>query len=80
MLTKVQKWGNSLALRIPKAFAVDAQLENDSLVEISIVKGKIVITPIPAPSWTLDDLLAGITKDNLHNEIDTGTSLGNEAW
>jgi len=55
-------------------------LENDSLVEISIVKGKIVITPIPAPSWTLDELLAGITKDNLHDEIDTGTALGNEAW
>ena len=80
MLTKVQKWGNSLALRIPKAFAVDAQLENDSLVEISIVKGKIVITPIQAPSWTLDELLSGVTKENLHKEIDTGTALGNEAW
>ncbi|MBL8077304.1 MAG: AbrB/MazE/SpoVT family DNA-binding domain-containing protein [Anaerolineales bacterium] len=80
MLTKVQKWGNSLALRIPKAFAVDAQLENDSFVEISIVKGKIIITPIPAPIWTLDELLAGITKDNLHNEVDTGFAAGNEFW
>lgn len=80
MLTKVQKWGNSLALRIPKAFAVDAQLENDSLVEISIVKGKIVITPVPAPSWTLDELLSGITRENLHQEVDTGTALGNEVW
>ncbi|MCL5611059.1 MAG: AbrB/MazE/SpoVT family DNA-binding domain-containing protein [Chloroflexi bacterium] len=80
MLTKVQKWGNSLALRIPKAFALDAQLENDSCVEISIVKGKIIITPVPAPSWTLDELLADITKDNLHGEIDTGFSAGNEVW
>jgi len=80
MLTKVQKWGNSLALRIPKAFAVDAQLENDSLVEISIVKGKIVITPIPAPNWTLDELLEGVTKDNLHKEVDTETALGKEVW
>jgi antitoxin MazE len=80
MLTKVQKWGNSLALRIPKAFAVDAQLENDALVEISIVEGKIVITPVPAPSWTLDELLSGVTKENLHKEVDTGTTLGNEAW
>ncbi len=80
MLTKVQKWGNSLALRIPKAFAVDAQLENDSLVEISIVKGKIIVTPVPAPSWTLDELLAGITKDNLHNEVDPGFAVGNEVW
>ena len=80
MLTKVQKWGNSLALRIPKAFAVDAQLENDSFVEIRIVKGKIIVTPVPAPDWTLDELLAGITKNNLHNEVDTGSAVGNEVW
>jgi antitoxin MazE len=80
MLTKVQKWGNSLALRIPKAFAVDAKLENDSVVEISIVKGKIIITPVSAPGWTLDELLAGITKDNLHSEVDTGYAVGIEIW
>jgi antitoxin MazE len=80
MLTKVQKWGNSLALRIPKAFALNAQLENDSFVEISIVKGKIIITPVPAPSWTLEELLAGVNKNNLHHEIDTGSAVGNEAW
>lgn len=80
MLTKVQKWGNSLALRIPKPFALDAQLENDSLVEISFVKGQIIVTPLPAPGWTLDELLAGITEDNLHSEIDTGFAVGNEVW
>ncbi|MCA9945550.1 MAG: AbrB/MazE/SpoVT family DNA-binding domain-containing protein, partial [Anaerolineales bacterium] len=52
MLTKVQKWGNSLALRIPKAFALDAQLENDSPVEISFVDGQIVIKPVSTPIWT----------------------------
>jgi len=80
MLTKVQKWGNSLALRIPKAFAIDAQLENDSFVEITIVDGQIIITPVVAPSWTLEELLAGINKNNIHHEIDTGFSIGNEAW
>ncbi len=80
MLTKVQKWGNSLALRIPKAFAVDAQLVNDSFVEISIVEGQIIITPVVAPSWTLDELLAGINKNNLHHEVDTGFTIGNEVW
>ena len=80
MLTKVQKWGNSLALRIPKAFALDAQLENDSFVEITIVEGQIIITPIVAPSWTLEELLAGINKNNLHNEVDTGFAIGNEVW
>ena len=80
MLTKVQKWGNSLALRIPKAFARDAQIENDSLVEISLVEGQIIVTPVQAPTWTLKELLAGINKKNLHREIDSGSAMGNEAW
>ena len=80
MLTKVQKWGNSLALRIPKAFAQDAQLENDSVVEIRLVEGQIIVTPVRAPGWTLDELLAGINKKNIHREIDTGSVVGNEAW
>ena len=80
MLTKVQKWGNSLALRIPKAFALDAQLENESFVEITIVEGQIIITPVAAPSWTLEELLAGINKNNIHHEVDTGFATGNEAW
>ncbi|HEY3313154.1 MAG TPA: AbrB/MazE/SpoVT family DNA-binding domain-containing protein [Anaerolineales bacterium] len=80
MLTKVQKWGNSLALRIPKAFAHDAHLGNDSLVEISIVDGQIIISPVEAPTWKLDELLAGIDKQNVHHEIDSGPAVGNEAW
>ena len=80
MLTKVQKWGNSLALRIPKAFARDAQLENESLVVITLVEGQIIITPVEAPTWTLDELLAGINKQNIHHEVDTGPAVGNEVW
>jgi antitoxin MazE len=80
MLTKVQKWGNSLALRIPKTFALDAQLENNSVVEISIVDGQIVIKPISTPAWTLEQLLAGVNSDNLHREIDSGDAIGNEVW
>jgi antitoxin MazE len=80
MLTKVKKWGNSLALRIPKAFALDAQLNNDSFVDISIVAGQIIIKPVVAPSWTLEELLAGINKNNLHHEVDTGLAVGKEIW
>jgi antitoxin MazE len=80
MRTKVQRWGNSLALRIPKAFALDAQLENDSFVEISLVDGQIIITPVVTPIWTLEELLAGINKNNIHDEIDTGFAVGNEVW
>jgi antitoxin MazE len=80
MLTKVQKWGNSLALRIPKAFARDAQLENNSVVEITIVEGQIIITPVEAPRWSLNELLSGINKNNIHHEVDTGAASGNETW
>ena len=80
MLTKVQRWGNSLALRIPKVFALDAQLENDSLVEISLVDGQIIVKPVSAPTWSLEELLAGVNKNNIHHEVDTGFAVGNEVW
>lgn len=79
MLTKVQKWGNSLALRIPKSFAADAQIENDSLVEVSLVDGQIVVKRV-MPKWTLAELLAGITAENMHPVMDLGEPAGNEAW
>jgi antitoxin MazE len=44
------------------------------------VEGQIIITPVAAPSWTLEELLAGIHKNNLHNEMDTGSAVGNEVW
>jgi antitoxin MazE len=80
MHTKVQKWGNSLALRIPKAFAVDARLENDSLVEISISEGQIIVKPVLTPEWTLEELLAGVNNENIHGEAETGQATGNEIW
>jgi len=80
MRVKVQKWGNSLALRIPKAFALDAQIENNSEVELSLVDGQIVIKPIPKQEWTLERLLAGITSENTHGEVDSGDAVGNEVW
>ena len=80
MLTKVQKWGNSLALRIPKAFALEAQLENDSVVEVSLVDGQIVIKPVSTPTWKLEQLLADVNSGNLHHETETGAAVGNEVW
>jgi antitoxin MazE len=79
MLTKVQKWGNSLALRIPKAFAIKAHLENETVVEVSLVQGQIVVKPMVAPEWTLEKLLAGINQHNLHQEINSGDAVGNES-
>jgi antitoxin MazE len=80
MKTRVQKWGNSLALRIPKSFATEVGLQTDSSVEVSLVKGKLVIAPIVKPKLTLRALLAQVTDNNLHHEVDTGSAVGSEAW
>lgn len=80
MHTKVQKWGNSLAVRIPKAFALSVGLVSDSLVDVTLVEGKVVVTPLPPAPLTLDRLLAGVTEDNRHAEYATGPVLGQEVW
>ena len=80
MRTVVQKWGNSLALRIPKSFAIEVGLQRETSVEISMAKGKLVITPIAKPKLSLKKLLAKVTKENIHHEIDTGPAMGDETW
>jgi len=80
MQTKIKKWGNSLALRIPKTFALSAKLKQDELVDLSIDKEKIVITLIGDKEYSLGELLKGISESNLHGEIDTGAPVGKEIW
>ena len=79
METRVQKWGNSLVLRIPKPFASQIGLEPNSLVELSFHDTKLVIVPMKPPGLKLDDLLAQVTEHNLHDEVDTGPAVGGEA-
>ncbi len=80
MITKVQKWGNSLALRIPKSFASEVGLQTESSVDVSLDVGRLVISPVSKPKPTLKQLLAKVTKENLHHEVETGAPAGNEAW
>jgi len=70
MQTRIKKWGNSLALRIPKLFAIDANLKINKVVDISIDKGSIIITPIDEKEYSLKKLLEGVTENNLHKEFD----------
>jgi len=77
---RIQKWGNSLALRIPKSFASEAGLQRETSIELSLSEGKLIITPLAKPKFTLKQLLAEVTKENLHQETDTGPAAGNEAW
>lgn len=80
MQSKVQRWGNSLAVRIPKAFALDIGLEEDAAVDLSVREGDLVISPVEPRPLTLEDLLARITDENLHQEVETGPAVGNEVW
>lgn len=80
MKTRIQKWGNSLALRIPKSFADEVGLQRETPVEVSLADGKLVIAPVPGPKPSLRQLLAKVTEENLHHEVDTGPAVGNETW
>ena len=80
MRTKIKKWGNSLALRIPKSFALNANLRQDELVDLSIDKEKIIITPVGEKEYSLDELLEGVSEGNFHGEFDTGVPVGKEIW
>jgi antitoxin MazE len=79
MKARIQKWGNSLALRIPKTFAIEAGLQEHSPVELSLSDGKVVVNPVECESLTLDELLRKINRDNLHGEWDTGPAVGRDA-
>ena len=78
--SKVQKWGNSLALRIPKAFALEVGLYEDAPVEVSVRQGHLIVAPVKAPTYALADLVSGISRRNAHAEVDLGPSQGREAW
>ncbi len=80
MKARVHKWGNSLALRIPKSFADEVGFQRETPVEVSLADGKLVVTPIVKRELTLKQLLAKVTPENLHHEIDMGCAAGNEIW
>jgi len=80
MKIQVQKWGNSLALRIPKSFALEAKVKDGSAVDISLKKGKIVLTPLNEKKYTLEGLLSKVNDQNIHKETCTGKPVGREVW
>ena len=79
MIANVAKWGNSLALRIPTAFAREIYVSEGVSVEMSVSNGALVVRPVEESHvYDLELLLSGITGDNLHGETSTGRSVGNE--
>jgi antitoxin MazE len=79
MTTTVQKWGNSLALRIPSSLAKDIHLHQGSVVDVAVVEGRMVLKPKGERKVSLAQMLKGITKTNRHSEQDWGGTFGQEA-
>ncbi|MCH8125355.1 AbrB/MazE/SpoVT family DNA-binding domain-containing protein [candidate division KSB1 bacterium] len=80
MQIQVQKWGNSLAIRIPKSFAKETNIDKGSVVDLSISDGKLIVTPLSQEKYSLAQLLDEITNENIHEEIDSGDAVGKEIW
>jgi antitoxin MazE len=77
--TRISKWGNSLAVRIPKTIAIAEGLLDGVEVEVTSSEGSIILTPV-LPQFALRDLVEGITPENRHDETDWGTPGGAEVW
>ncbi len=80
MKIRVRRWGNSLAVRIPKSFAEEVGLKDNSPVDLRLSHGRLVVEPSSQRPPSLDDLLIKVRKSNIHAEIDTSPAQGREAW
>ena len=80
MLTKISKWGNSLAIRIPKSIAGDANLKLNRPVDLIVKDGVIVLKPVEIARVSLKSLVEQVREDQLHGEIETGSPAGREIW
>ena len=80
MRTRVQRWGNSLAVRIPKAFAASLGIEDNTTVELAMEEGGLVVRPAHSDVYELGGLLDKVSEANLHGETDWGEATGREEW
>jgi antitoxin MazE len=80
MQTRIQKWGNSLGLRIPRSFARQAGVEAGSEVDLSVEGSDLIVRSKHGRRYRLEDLLNRVTARNVNREIDSGGRTGREAW
>ncbi|MDC1205383.1 AbrB/MazE/SpoVT family DNA-binding domain-containing protein [Candidatus Pacebacteria bacterium] len=79
MKTKIQKWGNSLGVRLPKNIAEQKSLKEGLRVSVVLKNNQIVIEPVE-DEITLESMLSDVSTDNIHNETDWAKARGNEVW
>ncbi len=80
MKIQVRKWGNSASVRIPASVMAAADLSINQAVDVREENGRIIIEPIKAPAYDLDEMLARMTPDTFHEEVDLGQPVGKEVW
>jgi antitoxin MazE len=80
MQTRVQKWGNSLGVRIPRGLADEVGLGAGTEVNLTAKDGELVLRPSLPSRLRLADLVGGITPENIHASVDTGDAVGSEAF
>ena len=80
MITKIQKWGNSLGVRIPKNIVQAEELHDGMQVEIGHAEEGIILRPVKTRKYQLGALLKKVSKKNLHEAVDTGEPQGRESW
>lgn len=79
MVTAVKRWGNSLGIRIPKVIAEQMDISDGVNISIQIKNDMIELTKVPK-KMTLKEKIENISTENLHNEVSTGSPIGNEVW
>ena len=80
MKIQVKKWGNSASVRIPASVMAAASISVDQAVDIREEGGRIIIEPVRAPVYDLDQLLDQMTPESFHEEVDFGAPVGQETW
>ena len=79
MQTQIGKWGNSLAVRLPRSYTKDLGLAEGMELEVSVVDGGLLLRP-QKQKYSLEELVAQISPENLHEETDWGPAVGRESW
>ena len=80
MQIEIVKWGNSTAVRLPAALLRELKVAIGDQLELSTKGRRIILEPVSHREYQLGELLAGITRDNLHAAVDFGAPVGRETW
>jgi len=80
MVATVARWGNSLAIRLPQHLVKEINLTEGVEVDLVVIEGNLVIKPRIRKRYSLEELISAITPENIHSEIESGISVGNESW